>query len=135
MVRQITGSGYPFAGFGASDCRCRTHLISFPSQPALPEPRPPFRYLARGTWLVRLEVRDMTKRVGKAKAAGRSSTGMAGAEGLVTAGKLAAAWGTKAGDVKKAIAAAGVRPDATRCGCAYYGPATVARIKKQMLKG
>jgi hypothetical protein len=135
MVRQITGSGSPFAGFGASDCRCLAHLIFFPSQPALPEPRPPFRYLVRGTWLIRLEVRGMTKTVGKAKAAGKSSAGMAGAEGLMTAGKLAAAWGVKAGDVREAIAAAGVRPDATRCGCAYYGPAAAARIKKQMVKG
>jgi hypothetical protein len=77
----------------------------------------------------------MTKTIGKAKAVGRSSTGMTGAEGLMTAGKLAAGWGVKPGDVKKAIAAAGARPDTTRCGCAYYGPATVARIKKHIAKG
>jgi len=53
----------------------------------------------------------------------------------MTAGKLAATWGVRPGDVKKAIAAAGARPDVTRCGCVYYGPATVARIKKHIAKG
>ena len=74
----------------------------------------------------------MTKALGKAKGAGKAEAGMAGPSELLTAGKLAAAWGVKPGDVKRAIAAAGVSPDATRCGCAYYGKAAAASIKKHL---
>ena len=74
----------------------------------------------------------MTKRVGKAPMAGKQGATTERGGDLLTAGKLAAAWGVRPGDVKKAIAAAGARPDATRCGCAYYGPATAARIKKRL---
>jgi hypothetical protein len=74
----------------------------------------------------------MTKGSGKSKGAGKTEAGMAGPVDLLTAGKLAAAWGVKPGDVKRAIAAAGVQPDATRCGCAYYGKAAAASIKKHL---
>jgi hypothetical protein len=77
----------------------------------------------------------MSKTVGKAQVASKRGTGMVGGGDLLTAGKLAVAWGVKPGDVKRAISAAGARPDATRCGCAYYGPATAARIKKHLAKG
>jgi Uri superfamily endonuclease len=32
-VRQLTGASIPAAGFGASDCHCRTHLFHFPQMP------------------------------------------------------------------------------------------------------
>jgi hypothetical protein len=60
---------------------------------------------------------------------------MAAPGDLLTAGKLAVAWGVKPGDVKKAIVASRVKPDLVRCGCAYYGRATVASIKKALGKG
>lgn len=77
----------------------------------------------------------MTRSIAKAKRAAKTGTGMGAASDLLTAGKLAAAWGVKPGDVKKAIVAAGVKPDAVRCGCAYYGRGTVASIKKALEKG
>lgn len=77
----------------------------------------------------------MTKATGKAKTAGKETAGAAGPGDLLTAGKLAVAWGVKPAEVKKAIVAAGVRPDATRCGCAYYGRGAVASIKKHLTKG
>lgn len=55
MVHRMAQAGYPCRGFGASDCRCPAHLVSFPSQPALPESRPPFRYWVHGTRLIRME--------------------------------------------------------------------------------
>jgi len=77
----------------------------------------------------------MTKTVGKARMTSKQATATEQGTDLLTAGKLAAAWGVKLGDVKKAISAAGATPDATRCGCAYYGPAAAARIKKHLVKG
>ncbi len=71
----------------------------------------------------------MTKMLGKAKS-GRKTAGMTSGGDLLTAGKLAGAWGVKPGDVKKAIVASGVKPDAVRCGCAYYGKGTAASIKR-----
>lgn len=77
----------------------------------------------------------MTRVTGKTKKAPKSPTGMAGVGDLLTAGKLAAAWGVKPAEVKQAIAAAGARPDAVRCGCAYYGKGTAASIKKHLARG
>jgi len=77
----------------------------------------------------------MTKATGKPKSRGKEAVGMAGPGDLLTAGKLAVAWAVKPADVKKAIVAAGVRPDATRCGCAYYSPAAAASIRKHLAKG
>lgn len=77
----------------------------------------------------------MTKTAGKTKKAAKGGAGMTGSGELLTAGKLAAAWGVKPTEVKQAIAAAGVRPDAARCGCAYYGKGTAASIKKHLAKG
>ena len=36
MVRRMPEAAYPVRGFGASDCRCVAHLISFPSEPTPP---------------------------------------------------------------------------------------------------
>jgi sugar fermentation stimulation protein A len=55
LIHRMATADYPCRGFGASDCRCRAHLVSFPSQPATPESRPPFRYWVRGTRLIPLE--------------------------------------------------------------------------------
>lgn len=49
---------------------------------------------------------------------------------LLTAAKIAEQLGVKPAQVKKAIAAAGVAPDAKKGGCAYYAPATVKKIRK-----
>ncbi len=76
----------------------------------------------------------MTKVLGKAKGARKTGAGMAAAGDLLTAGKLAEAWGVKPGDVKKAIVASGVKPDAVRCGCAYYGTGAAASIRKRLGK-
>lgn len=77
----------------------------------------------------------MRKVTGKGRKAAKDGGGMAGPGGLLTAGKLAEAWGVKPAEVKKAIAAAGVRPDAVRCGCAYYGAGTAAAIRKHLVGG
>jgi hypothetical protein len=77
----------------------------------------------------------MTKAARKPKSTGNETAGMTGLGNLLTAGKLAVAWGVKPAEVKKAIAAAGVRPDASRCGCAYYSRAAAASIKKHLAKG
>lgn len=54
------------------------------------------------------------------------------AEELTTTGKMATEWGVSVGEVRKAVEAAGVKPDAMRGACAYYSRATAARIKKAM---
>ena len=51
---------------------------------------------------------------------------------LLTAGKLAAAWGVSAKVVKAAIEKAGVEPDVTKGACKYYGPETAEKIKKEL---
>ncbi len=76
----------------------------------------------------------MFRAAGKAKKVLKSGAGMVGASDLLTAGKLAQAWGVTPSDVKKAVASAGVQPDVVRCGCAYYGKATAASIKKHLAK-
>ncbi len=76
----------------------------------------------------------MFRAAGKAKKVLKSGAGMVGASDLLTAGKLAQAWGVTPADVKKAVASAGVHPDVVRCGCAYYGKATAASIKKHLAK-
>jgi hypothetical protein len=48
---------------------------------------------------------------------------------LLTAGKLAEAWGVSAKAVKDAIAKAGVKPDAQKGPCAYFGPETAKKIQ------
>ena len=77
----------------------------------------------------------MTKATDKPKSRAKETAVVAGPGDLLTAGKLAVAWGVKPVDVKKAIVAAGVRPDATRCGCAYYSRGAAASIKKHLAKG
>lgn len=74
----------------------------------------------------------MTKTAGTSKVAGKGKAETGGPGDLLTAGKLAAAWGVKPADVKKAIVAARVKPDATRCGCAYYGKTSAASIRKHL---
>ncbi len=51
-------------------------------------------------------------------------------ETLYTAGKVAKELGVKPGDVKKAIASLGIKPDVVKGGCSYYSEATVKKIKK-----
>ncbi|NIO16652.1 MAG: hypothetical protein GTN70_06580 [Deltaproteobacteria bacterium] len=51
-------------------------------------------------------------------------------ETLYTAGKVAKELGVKPGDVKKAIASLGIKPDVVKGGCSYYFEATVKKIKK-----
>lgn len=51
---------------------------------------------------------------------------------LLTAGKLAAAWGVSPKAVKDAIAKAGVDADVVKGGCKYYGPETAEKIKKEL---
>jgi Uri superfamily endonuclease len=46
MVRCMPGAGIPIEGFGASDCRCVSHLVSFPSEPVPPEQGAPL-YICR----------------------------------------------------------------------------------------
>ncbi|MCW5979888.1 MAG: hypothetical protein KIT09_17540 [Bryobacteraceae bacterium] len=53
-------------------------------------------------------------------------------EELLTAAKVAEQLGASPAQVKKAIAAAGVVPDAKKGACAYYGPQTVKRIQKAL---
>lgn len=55
-------------------------------------------------------------------------------EELTTTAKMAAEWGVSAGEVRKAVKAAGVKPDAMRGACAYYSRATAGRIRKVMGK-
>jgi len=58
------------------------------------------------------------------------ATRQAKQEELLTTAKIAEKLGVKPADVKKAIAAAGVQPDAKRGACAYYGPESVKKIEK-----
>jgi len=51
-------------------------------------------------------------------------------EELLTAAKIAEQLGVPPAQVKKAIAAAGVAPDAKKGCCSYYGSASVKRIQK-----
>ena len=53
---------------------------------------------------------------------------------LLTAGKLAEAWGVPAKAVKEAIAKAGVKPDAVKGPCAYFGTETAKKIKAALKK-
>ncbi len=47
MVRRMPEAACPVKGFGASDCRCVAHLISFPSEPTPPDHGRPSAYLVR----------------------------------------------------------------------------------------
>jgi hypothetical protein len=51
---------------------------------------------------------------------------------LLTAGKLATAWGVSPKLVKQAIEKAGVEADVVKGGCKYYGPETAEKIKKEL---
>ncbi|MBI4818596.1 MAG: hypothetical protein HY791_20175 [Deltaproteobacteria bacterium] len=48
---------------------------------------------------------------------------------LLTAGNVAKKLGVSDGKVKKAISALKLQPDAKKGACAYYGPASVEKIK------
>lgn len=48
MVLGMPGAAVPVKGFGASDCRCVAHLVSFPSEPAPPDHGAPFTLRLRG---------------------------------------------------------------------------------------
>ena len=52
------------------------------------------------------------------------------ADEMLTAAKVAAKLGVKPKQVKDAIADKGIEPDQTKGACKYYGPKTVAKIKK-----
>ncbi len=45
----------PLKGFGASDCWCQAHLVSFPSKPVPPDSGAPLRFPVRGTRLIPAE--------------------------------------------------------------------------------
>ena len=51
-------------------------------------------------------------------------------EELLTAGKIAKAIGVSASTVNGYIKDNGIEPDKTKGSCKYYGPKTVAKIKK-----
>jgi hypothetical protein len=51
---------------------------------------------------------------------------------LLTAGKIAQALNAKPADVKKAIAALKLEPDAVKGGCSYFGPSKVEKIKAKL---
>ncbi len=51
---------------------------------------------------------------------------------LLTAGKLAAAFGVSPKVLKEAIIKAGVEPDVTKGACKYYGPESAKKIKKEL---
>jgi hypothetical protein len=53
---------------------------------------------------------------------------------LLTAAKVAQEIGVSDAVVKKAIKELGIEPDAKKGPCNYYGPATVAKIKKAVKK-
>jgi threonyl-tRNA synthetase len=53
---------------------------------------------------------------------------------MLTAAKLAKEWGVSENLVKKAIKELGIEPDAKKGPCNYYGPKTVAKIKKAVGK-
>lgn len=53
-------------------------------------------------------------------------------EELLTAGKIAKALGISAGKVSSYIKEKGLEPDKTKGSCKYYGPKTVANIKKNV---
>jgi sugar fermentation stimulation protein A len=47
MVRRMPEATCPILGFGASDCRCAAHLVSFPSEPMPPGHGVSFAYRVR----------------------------------------------------------------------------------------
>jgi len=51
---------------------------------------------------------------------------------LLTATKLAAAWGVKPTALKKKLQEAGVEPDHVRCGCAYYDKTRLEKMRKKL---
>ena len=55
-------------------------------------------------------------------------------DGLLTAGKIAKELGIAPVAVKKVIEEQNIVPDATRCGCSYYGPEALRLIKDAVKK-
>ena len=53
-------------------------------------------------------------------------------EELLTAGAIAKAIGASDSKVKNAIKTLGIQPKAKKGVCAYYGPDTVAKVKKAL---
>jgi threonyl-tRNA synthetase len=51
---------------------------------------------------------------------------------VLTAGAIAKALGASDAKVKNAIKALGIQPKAKKGACAYYGPDTVAKVKKAL---
>jgi Uri superfamily endonuclease len=47
-VRHMPGASFPVKSFGASDCRCVAHLVSFPFEPVPPDRGAPFTYRVHG---------------------------------------------------------------------------------------
>ena len=61
MVRHMPDATCPVTGFGASDCRCVTHLISFPSQPMPPDHGLLLTYRVRGRRLSAVGVAEASR--------------------------------------------------------------------------
>ena len=59
---------------------------------------------------------------------------MADKDNLLTAGKIAKELGVSAAKVKKVITSLELEADNVRCGCSYYTPASVKKIKKALPK-
>jgi Uri superfamily endonuclease len=57
MVRHMPDATYPVRGFGASDCRCFAHLVSFPSEPMPPDHGAPFTCRVRGGRVLAASIR------------------------------------------------------------------------------
>jgi Uri superfamily endonuclease len=56
-VRHMRDATYPVEGFGASDCQCYAHLVSFPSEPMPPDHAAPFTCRARGGRVLAASIR------------------------------------------------------------------------------
>jgi len=50
---------------------------------------------------------------------------------MLTASKLAERMGVPAGELKKKLKEAGVKPDLTKGGCSYYDASKIPAIKKK----
>lgn len=53
-----------------------------------------------------------------------------GAKDLLTLAAAAKELGASPAALRKAVQAAGIQPDAVRCGCSYYGPKARAAMKR-----
>jgi Uri superfamily endonuclease len=104
----LPGARAVVPGFGSSDCRCRAHLIHIGDGADAP----------RGS------------EGGKAMKASANQAGKAAGNDLHTLAALARELKASPAALRKAVQSAGIKPDAVRCGCAYYGPSARAAIKK-----